>query len=209
VPSILYLHGFASSPESQKIQSLRPLLAPEGIVINAPDLNVPSFEKLDFDAMVEKAMEDRRPRLSPQAIVGSSLGAVVALGVVKRGLRAPLLLIAPALGVSDQWLSRIPEGDPVIVPNYAIDEDAPIHRAFFEQMAALRLDEAPPPVRVTIIMGSKDESVPPARVAAVWRSWQSSGALVKGSKFVEIPDGDHSLTAHVDAIAREIRALLS
>ena len=206
MPSILYLHGFASSPESQKIQSLRPLLAPDGIVINAPDLNVPSFEKLDFDAMVEKSAQAGVP--VPQAIVGSSLGAVVALGVVKR-LRAPLLLIAPALGVSDQWLSRIPEGDPVVVPNYATEEDAPIHRAFFEQMAALRLDETPPPVRVTIIMGSRDESVPPARVAAVWRSWQSSGALVKGSKFVEIPDGDHSLTAHVDAIADEIRALLS
>jgi uncharacterized protein len=207
VPSILYLHGFASSPESQKIQSLRPLLAPDGIVINAPDLNVPSFEKLDFDAMVEKSAQAGVP--VPQAIVGSSLGAVVALGVVKRGLRAPLLLIAPALGVSDQWLSRIPEGDPVVVPNYAIEEDAPIHRAFFEQMAALRLDETPPPVRVTIIMGSRDESVPPARVAAVWRSWQSSGALVKSSKFVEVPDGDHSLTAHIDTIAREIRALLS
>ena len=207
MPSILYLHGFASSPESQKIQSLRPLLAPDGILINAPDLNVPSFEKLDFEAMVEKAAKAGVP--VPQAIVGSSLGAVVALGVVKRGLRAPLLLIAPALGVSDQWLSRIPEGDPVVVPNYAIEEDAPIHRAFFEQMAALRLDEAPPPVPVTIIMGSKDESVPPACVAAVWRSWQSSGALVHVSKFVEIPEGDHSLTAHVDAIADEIRALLS
>ena len=205
--SLLYLHGFASSPESQKIQSLRPLLEPDGIVINAPDLNAPSFEKLDFDAMVEKAAQAGVP--VPQAIVGSSLGAVVALGVVKRGLRAPLLMIAPALGVSDQWLSRIPEGDPVVVPNYAIEEDAPIHRAFFEQMAALRLDKTPPPVRVTIIMGSRDESVPPARVAAVWRSWQSSGALVKGSKFVEVPDGDHSLTAHIDAIADEIRALLS
>jgi hypothetical protein len=62
---------------------------------------------------------------------------------------------------------------------------------------------------VTIMIGSKDESVPPARVASVWRSWLSSGALVKGSKFVEIPDGDHGLTAHVDRIAREIRALLS
>ena len=205
--SLLYLHGFASSPESQKIQSLRPLLEPDGIVINAPDLNAPSFEKLDFDAMVEKAAQAGVP--VPQAIVGSSLGAVVALGVVKRGLRAPLLMIAPALGVSDQWLSRIPEGDPVVVPNYAIEEDAPIHRAFFEQMAALRLDKTPPPVRVTIIMGSRDESVPPARVAAVWRSWQSSGALVKGPKFVEVPDGDHSLTAHIDAIADEIRALLS
>ncbi|HEY8850427.1 MAG TPA: YqiA/YcfP family alpha/beta fold hydrolase [Thermoanaerobaculia bacterium] len=203
--SILYLHGFASSPESQKILSLRPLLAP--ITINAPDLNVPSFERLDFDAMVEKATQAGLP--APHAIVGSSLGAMVALGVVHRGLHAPLILIAPALGVSTQWLDRIPAGDPVLVPNYARNEEAPIHRAFFEQMAAIRLDETPPPVPVTIIMGSKDESVPPARVAAVWRSWRSSGALAKDSKFVEIPGGDHGLTAHVDVIAREIRAAIS
>jgi len=203
--SILYLHGFASSPESQKILSLRPMLAP--ITINAPDLNVPSFERLDFDAMVEKALWSAAA-LGGDAIVGSSLGAMVALGVVRRGLHAPLILIAPALGVSDQWLDRIPPGDPVLVQNYARNEEAPIHRAFFEQMAAIRLDEAPPPVPVTIIMGSKDESVPPARVAAVWQSWRSSGALAQGSRFVEISGGDHGLTAHVDIIAREIRAIL-
>ena len=202
--SILYLHGFASSPESQKIQSLRPLLAP--ITINAPDLNVPSFEKLDFEAMVEKAWS--AAALGGDAIVGSSLGAVVALGVVRRGLRAPLILIAPALGVSDQWLDRIPAGDPVLVPNYARNEDAPIHRAFFEQMAAIRLDETAPPVPVTIIMGSNDESIPPPRVASVWQSWRLSGALPKGSKFVEVAGGDHGLTAHVGIIAREIRAML-
>ena len=205
MPSILYLHGFASSPESQKIQSLRPLLAP--ITINAPDLSVPSFEKLDFDAMVRKAAQAGVP--VPHAIVGSSLGALVALAVVKSGLNAPLILIAPALGVSDQWLDRIPLGDPVLVPNYARNEDAPIHRAFFEQMAAIRLDETPPPVPVTIIMGGQDESVPPARVVSVWQSWRSSGGLAKGSKFVEIAGGDHGLTAHVDVIAREIRAAIS
>jgi alpha-beta hydrolase superfamily lysophospholipase len=187
---------------------LRPLLAKDGIAIIAPDLNVPSFERLDFNAMVEKAQWSAAA-LGGDAIVGSSLGCLVALGVVCRGLRAPLILIAPALGISDQWLSRIPAGDPVVVPNYALNEDAPIHRAFFEQMAEIRLDETPPPVPVTIMIGSNDESVPPARVASVWRSWLSSGALVKGSKFVEIPDGDHGLTAHVDRIAREIRALLS
>jgi hypothetical protein len=33
--------------------------------------------------------------------------------------------------------------------------------------------------------------------------------LAKGSKFVEIAGGDHGLTAHVDVIAREIRAAIS
>ena len=44
--SVLYFHGFASSPGSAKITALRPLLAPHGIELNAPDLNVPSFGKV-------------------------------------------------------------------------------------------------------------------------------------------------------------------
>ena len=204
--SILYLHGFASSPESQKIRSLRPLLAPQ-IELVTPDLNVPSFERLDFDAMVEKAAQAGVP--VPHAVVGSSLGALVALAVVKRGLRAPLVLIAPALGVADQWLDRIPPGDLVMVPNYALGTDAPIHRAFFKQMAKVTVDETPPPVPVTILIGSKDESVPLQRVASVWHSWQSSGALARQSKFVVIAEGDHGLTAHVDRIAQAIREALA
>src|SRR5436190_23658133 len=109
--TVLYFHGFASSPNSQKIESLRALLEPLGVELNTPDLNVPSFEKLDFDAMVERAIgalipsEARDPLRkragdpSPSsrlrmtdAIVGSSLGSVVALEIVRRGIAAPLVL---------------------------------------------------------------------------------------------------------------------
>ena len=77
--SVLYFHGFASSPGSAKITALRPLLAPHGIELNAPDLNVPSFERLDFDAVVEHAPSRPRAPTPPRAMVGSSLGALVAL----------------------------------------------------------------------------------------------------------------------------------
>jgi pimeloyl-ACP methyl ester carboxylesterase len=199
--SVLYLHGFASSPHSQKIQSLRVLLEPMGVELNTPDLNVPSFEKLDFEAMVETAAEVGG---APQAIVGSSLGGVVALEVVRRGLRVPLVLIAPGLGIADHWLSKLPPGDPIEVFNYARGERMPIHRAFFEQMSRVDVDRLPPPVPVTIFMGRKDETIPIERVAGVWQSWKASGKLVPGSRFIEIPEGDHGLTGFVDVIAPEI-----
>ena len=199
--NVLYLHGFASSPQSRKIQGLRALLEPLDIELVTPDLNVPSFEKLDFDAMVEKAAGEGR-RIAPRAIVGSSLGAVVALEVVRRGLHAPLVLIAPGLGVADQWLARIPAGDPILVFNYAREEQMPIHRAFFELMARVDVDRIPPPVPVTVIMGRKDETIPFERVREVWRSWGPS--LAAGSRFVEVPEGDHGLTAFVNLIAPEI-----
>ncbi len=199
--SVLYLHGFASSPNSQKIHSLRALLAPLGVELNTPDLNVPSFERLDFEAMVRRAGEAGG---APRAIVGSSLGSVVALEVVRRGLHLPLVLIAPGLGIRDQWLAKLPPGDPVEIFNYAQGRTMPIHRAFFEQMSRVDVDRQPPPVPVTIFMGRLDETIKFERVARVWESWKASGKLAAGSRLIEIPEGDHGLTAFVDRIAPEI-----
>lgn len=206
--SVLYFHGFASSPASAKITALRPLLAEEQIELYAPDLNVPSFARLDFDAMVDLAVDAAR-RISPAAMVGSSLGSLVALAAAHRGVHVPLVLIAPALGVARRWQTRIPDGDPVTVFNFAINGDAPIHRAFFEQMAVLDVDQEPPPARVTVIMGREDETVPFAIVEETWASWASTGRLAPGSQFIELAGGDHSLVAHSDvirdAIVRAVR----
>jgi len=203
MPSVLYLHGFASSPDSAKIHALRPLLVPDGIELNTPDLNVPSFEKLDFDAIVEHALATAR-RTPPRAMVGSSLGALVALAVAKRGVLVPLVLIAPALGVARRWQSRIPEGDPVMVFNHARQGDALIHRAFFVQMGSLYVDSDPPPSRITAIMGRKDETVPFHIVEETWRAWEASGRLAPGSRFIEVEEGDHGLVSHSDVIREAI-----
>ena len=206
--SVLYFHGFASSPASAKITALRPLLAPHGIELNAPDLNVPSFERLDLDAVLEHALECAHA-IPPQAIVGSSLGALIALSVARRGLALPLVLIAPALGIAQRWKSRIPDGDPIMVFNYARNADAPIHRAFFDQITELYVDDEPPPSRVTVVMGRKDETVPFDVVEETWRKWETSGRLVAGSRFIELDEGDHSLVAHAEIIRDAIREAAS
>jgi len=197
--SVLYFHGFASSPASAKITALRPLLAPFGIEINAPDMNVPSFERLDFAAMTAHAIDAAR-HTPPAAIVGSSLGALLALSVAHAGIAAPLVLIAPALGVATRWQTRIPDTDPVSVFNFARNEDVPIHRAFFEQMSALHIDDEPPPSRVTALMGRNDQTVPFEIVEETWLRWEASGRLAPGSRFIELAEGDHSLVSHADAI---------
>src|SRR6266446_3313270 len=141
--AVLYLHGFASSPASAKIGLLRGRVEP-GIVLHTPDLNVPSFERLDFDAAVAHAEATGR-------------GA-----------------------------------------------DAPIHRAFFEEMAEVDVDRDPPPSRVIAIMGTKDGSVPFEQVVRVWKSWEPR--LVPGSELITIEGGDHGLTAYGDVIEGALRA---
>jgi surfactin synthase thioesterase subunit len=202
--SVLYIHGFASSPQSAKLVALKRVLEPE-IELNAPDMNVPSFAKLDFEAMVQLALGEARRR-PPSAIAGSSLGCIVALEVARRGVAVPLILIAPAVGVAERWRTKLPPGDPIEVFNHALSANAPIHRAFFEQMAGARPEDEPPSSRVVVIMGRNDESVAFEWVRNTWESWTRSGKLLAGSKFIEIAGGDHGLVAHVDTIAREIRA---
>ncbi len=200
---VLYFHGFASSPHSAKITALKPLLEPEGIELDTPDLNAPDFEHLDWEAIVERALDAAR-RNPPEAIVGSSLGSLVALEIVRRGVRAPLVLIAPAIGIGARWLVRLPAGDPVTVFNYARNADARINRSFFLQMNEVQADHEPPAVPVTIIMGREDATVPFELVEARWREWVDKG-LQPPSMFIEIKEGDHSLTAHAERIATEIK----
>ena len=205
---VLYLHGFASSPAGRKVSALKARLEPRGFEIVAPDLNIPSFRRLDFDAIVRLSLFEAK-RHEPSAIVGSSLGALGALEVSARGATAPLLLIAPAVGFGKRWIERLAPGDPVLFFHHAEGMELPIHRRFFEQLAALDSDVRPPAAPVTVVMGTNDESVPLETVRGVWRRWEQSGELAAGSRFVEIRGGDHGLVEHADTIARELVRLAS
>jgi uncharacterized protein len=196
----VYLHGFASSPRGRKVTALRARLEPAGCRVLAPDLNIPSFERLDFKAMTRISFWEVRKRL-PVAVVGSSLGAMVALAVGRIGLHAPLVLVAPALGFGPRWIDALPAGDPVRFFHHGAEREMPVHRRFFEEMSRVDADREPPPVPVAVMMGRRDESVPFETVRHVWSRWEASGGLLPGSRFIEIPDGDHGLVEHVDRIA--------
>ncbi|HKD19951.1 MAG TPA: YqiA/YcfP family alpha/beta fold hydrolase [Thermoanaerobaculia bacterium] len=202
--TVLYLHGFASSPAGRKIALLREALPADEYSVVAPDLNRPSFGKLDFKAIVAAALEAAEAD-PPAVVVGSSLGALAALEAARRGIEAPLVLVAPALGFGRRWIERLAPGDPIPFFHHGEGREIPIHRHFFEQMALLSVDKDPPRPPVAIVMGVKDESVPFEGVYSTWRRWEASGLLAKGSRFIAIPDGDHGLVDHVDRIAEEIR----
>ena len=205
--SVLYLHGFASSPKGRKVEALEAIFRPAGIAIEAPDLNVPSFAKLDFEAMVDRARR-AAGETAPDAIVGSSLGAIVALALAPTFPGAPLVLIAPALGFGRRWVEKLPPGDPLRFFHFGENREMPIHRAFFVAMAERPIEARPPSAPVTVVMGARDESVPVDVVRGVWEAWRRTGALHPASRFVEIPEGDHGLTGHVNELSREIRVAL-
>jgi len=206
VKNILYLHGFASSPEGRKVAALKALLDPSVFRIIAPDLNVPSFRDLDFATIVRVARTEAENHV-PAVLVASSLGALAAVEASRLGARAPLLLIAPAVGFGRRWIEKLAPGDPLLFFHHAEGRELPIHRRFFEDLARVEGDREPPPVPVVVVMGTRDESVPYDHVRRVWRAWEESGKLAEGSRFVEIAGGDHGLVDSAGTIAREIVAL--
>jgi len=208
-PPLLYLHGLASSPKGRKRSLLADRFLGEGIGVVAPDLNVPSFRLLDFEAMVEAAGLAVRKE-APRVVVGSSLGALVALAVARGlGPSGPaLVLVAPAVGFGERWKTKLPEGDPISMFHHGEGRDLPIHRAFFERMAGVDVDREAPPVPVSVVMGMEDESVPFEQVEATWGDWSASGKLAPGSRFHALDGGDHSLLAFGDEIEAAVRERL-
>ncbi|MEP7132711.1 MAG: YqiA/YcfP family alpha/beta fold hydrolase [Acidobacteriota bacterium] len=201
--NVLYLHGFASSPAGRKIELLRSLLEPRGLRVVAPDLNIPSFQKLEFKAMARVAFWEAKKHM-PAVVVGSSLGAVVALELARTAPIPAAVLIAPALGFGQRWTENLPEGDLVPMFHFGESRVVPIHRRFFEHIARVDVETDPPRIPTVVVMGTADESVPYAGVAAVWKRWEASGHLPAGSRLVAIAGGDHGLVAHVGRIAEEI-----
>ena len=208
--TILYLHGLASSPKGRKRELLERRFEGEGFTVVAPDLNVPSFRKLDFSemAVVARAAFDRA---EPRVVVGSSLGALVALSLAESlsPSSSPLVLVAPALGFHERWKEKLPEGEEFDLFHHGEGKTMPIHRRFFEEMAEVRVDAAPPPVAVSVVMGTNDESVPFTQVADAWKRWEDSDRLVSGSRFHRVEGGDHGLIAFGDPIEAAVRERLA
>lgn len=103
--ALVYLHGFASSPRSSKAQFFASRALAAGLRVDVPDLNRPDFHALTVTRMLD-AVEASLEAIGdgPVALVGSSLGAFVAVLAAQRRARVSrlpaidrLILLAPAL----------------------------------------------------------------------------------------------------------------
>lgn len=176
---VVYLHGFASSPESSKAKFFDGKFAQHGIPFICPDLNLPKFCDLTVSRMLQQ-LERQISALPPSEVVliGSSLGGFVAVEATAgntNDTRHPvtrLVLLAPAVELEwDRWSEVGPggvdrwrkEGD-VEVFHYALQRQERLKFGFYEDAARYHPALRQLPIPMLIFQGRQDESVSPAIV---------------------------------------------
>ena len=103
---IVYLHGFASSPQSSKAQFFQRKYQERGVPIEIPALDQRDFEHMTVSSMLQ--LVDQTVAGRPCVMMGSSLGGFLAGLYAARNpkLVERLVLLAPALEFSKKWQER-------------------------------------------------------------------------------------------------------
>src|SRR4030095_1948456 len=206
VRHVIYLHGFASSPASSKAQRFARELAARGVGYSCPDLNEPSFETLTITRMLDQTRAVVERAEAPVALVGSSLGAFVAVHAAKwdrTGKIDRLVLLAPALDFGGNRLRQLGEygieewrrRGKLEVFHYAFNEPRDVGFALYEDAArydAITLQLRQPAL---VFQGRQDASVDP-RMVEEWAKRRPNVTL-------RLMNDDHQLTASIEEIWAE------
>jgi uncharacterized protein len=103
----LYLHGFASGANSRKAQFFQDRFAQQGQELLVPDFNEGGFSNFTITRQLQQAASYFVPD-QPVTLIGSSLGGWAALLLAQQYPQIEqLILLAPALGFPQPWLSSI------------------------------------------------------------------------------------------------------
>ncbi|MEL6150334.1 MAG: YqiA/YcfP family alpha/beta fold hydrolase [Chloroflexota bacterium] len=206
-PNVIYLHGFASSPESRKAQYFKQRMAEHGITLQIPDLNVPSFERLTLTAMLEKiAQTVRLCPPGPVYLIGSSMGGLAALHFINQykdaeARRTELaVFLAPAFDFADNRQNTLGEKGLadweatgwLDVHNYAADDMRRVHYGLYEDVTRYDSYAVSLLIPALVFHGVHDDVVP-VNQSEVFAAERNNVTL-------HTLDSDHTLLNQLDII---------
>ncbi len=201
----IYLHGFASSPQSKKAQYLHTCFQKANYSLNLLDLNQGDFTHLTLTRQLQQVAAEFEDNL-PVTLIGSSFGGLTAAWLGQKYTQVQrLVLLAPAFGFLDHWLTRLGEEDVqrwqesgfFSVYHYSEDSFVPLHYQFVTDVSQYQEEELQRPLPTLILHGLHDDVIPieASRDYAAIRPWV---------QLVEL-DSDHSLTDMVSPIWEAIQ----
>lgn len=204
----IYLHGFASSPQSAKAQALSDRFREKNLSLLIPDLNQGDFFNLTLSRQIQQ-VEQLFPAEQPITLIGSSFGGLTAAWLGDRHPQVQqLVLLAPAFQFLAHWLPRLGteqlqrwQSDGFIpVYHYGAGHNLPLSYEFVTDAQSYDDHQIRRPVPTLILHGGRDEVVPieASRQFAAERAWV---------KLVELDD-DHALGNTQLEIWRSIQGIL-
>lgn len=206
VVRIVYLHGFASSPQSGKAQFFAARFGQYGIPVEIPQLDEGDFSSLTVTGqlgVIERTVMER-----PAILMGSSLGgylaAIFASGhsVIER-----LILMAPALRFPRRWRERYPADEmakwkrngswPIF--HYGHGKELPLNYRFVED--SQHYEDEPEFAQPTLIFHGTRDSVVPVEIS---EEYAARHANVKLRLF----GSGHELTDVMEEMWRDVCGFL-
>lgn len=163
----IYLHGFASSPDSAKAKYLRDRFASVQIELKTPDLNQNDFCHLTITRQLHQ-VETELPPFTPVTLIGSSLGGLAAAWLAERQLQVErLILLAPAFGFLSHWLPQLgaeklqkwQKEQYLMIYHYGESQSLPLSYQFVLDAAQYRDEQLLRSVPTLILHGIQDEVI--------------------------------------------------
>jgi len=221
---IVYLHGFASGPLSNKAQFFRARFEELGVPVEVPQLDEGHFETLTVSgqlAVIDRAVIQSRDRAALQnrdrqgapgdsvILMGSSLGGYLAALYASRHpeIVDRLVLLAPAFQFPSRWRKRfageeLAEWQRTGVKNfyhYSFKGDRPLGYRFVED--AVQYEDEPDFRQPALILHGTRDDVVPAEVSEQF-------ALHHLNARVCLVESGHELTDVLDKLWLETASFL-
>jgi uncharacterized protein len=191
---IVYLHGFASSPQSSKAQFFLRRFNERGIAVEIPQLDAGDFEHLTITGQLD--IVDRTVGGSPATLMGSSLGGYLASLYAARHPQnvEKVILLAPAFQFPKRWRERYPEEEleawrvtgSARVYHYGYKEERELSYGLIED--AQRYENEPDFRQPALIFHGIHDPVVPVELSEGFARTHSAVTLIKFDSGHELTD---------------------
>jgi predicted esterase YcpF (UPF0227 family) len=202
----LYLHGFASSPQSTKARYMQQKFAALGLTLHVPDLNLADFSKVTLSEQLIYLDRNYLNDDEPIVVIGSSLGGFLAVQLASQNpLVQKLVLLAPAFGFSQRIAETL--GKENIAQwqqdgsrefyHYGLKRNLNLQFQFFVDTQKYSEDKLTRSLPILIFHGVDDDVVPFAL--------SEEFAKMRSQVILKLLNDDHALGKDLDSIWQDTK----